>query len=190
MIIRYYCSKGRRMALLFWCQRRKNLKIGCAFNLVKFRKWITVKENSGKRKNMKSQLRYPALPGLICNLLNILFFGISFQKCFLQLLGFQASQAQGVGGRGQTCTKTFLGQVEMCVENFIKIGEGVWISNSPPNTNRQTDKPTNHFFQYFNVKWSFRDNFKKFTGGIGSMKHCAPVCQLKSSAEFWKCDLS
>jgi len=31
-----------------------------------------------------------------------------------------------------------LGQEGMCVENFIKIGAGVWISISPPNTNRQT----------------------------------------------------
>jgi len=26
----------------------------------------------------------------------------------------------------QTCTKTFLGQVGICVQNFIKIGAGVW----------------------------------------------------------------
>jgi len=29
------------------------------------------------------------------------------------------------------------------VENFIKIGVGVWISFSPPHTNRQTDRQTN-----------------------------------------------
>jgi len=28
----------------------------------------------------------------------------------------------------QACTKTFLGQVWMCVQNFIKIGAGVLIS--------------------------------------------------------------
>jgi len=31
----------------------------------------------------------------------------------------------------------------MCVENFIKTGAGVWISISPPHTNRQTDRQTN-----------------------------------------------
>jgi len=32
--------------------------------------------------------------------------------------------------------------VGMCVQNFIKIGAGVWISISPPHTNRRTDKQT------------------------------------------------
>jgi len=41
-----------------------------------------------------NQLRYPALPRLICNLLNIFCFSNSFQKCVLQLLGLQAPQAQ------------------------------------------------------------------------------------------------
>jgi len=31
----------------------------------------------------------------------------------------------GGEGGGQTCTKTFLGQVGMCVQNFIKIGARV-----------------------------------------------------------------
>jgi len=35
------------------------------------------------------------------------------QKCFLQLMGFQAPRLKGVGGGGQTCAKTFLGLVEM-----------------------------------------------------------------------------
>jgi len=48
----------------------------------------------------------------------------------------------GGGGGDQTCAKNFLGQVEMFVRNFIKIGAGVWISISPPHTNRQTDKQT------------------------------------------------
>jgi len=43
------------------------------------------------------------------------------------------------GGGGQTCTKSLLGQVGMCVENFIKIGAGGWISISPPiPTDKQT----------------------------------------------------
>jgi len=50
-----------------------------------------------------------------------------FQKCFLQ-------------GGGQTCAKTFLGLVEMSLQNFIRIGAWVWISISPPHTNRQTGK--------------------------------------------------
>jgi len=51
-------------------------------------------------------------------------------------------QAQGGGGMGQTCSKTLLGQVRMSAQNFIKISAGVWISISPPHTNRQTDKQT------------------------------------------------
>jgi len=51
-------------------------------------------------------------------------------------LSFQAPQAQGDTGQGQNFTKTFLGQVRMYVENFNKIGSGVWISISPPHTNR------------------------------------------------------
>jgi len=49
---------------------------------------------------------------------------------------------QGGGGGGQTWTKIFLGQVGMCVQNFIKLGAGVWISISPPHTNRQTNRHT------------------------------------------------
>jgi len=53
---------------------------------------------------------------LICNPLNIFV---------LQVLEFQAPPGPGVGGgRGKTCTKTFLGQVGMCVENIIKIVQG------------------------------------------------------------------
>jgi len=49
-------------------------------------------------------------------------------------------QAHGEGGGGQTCTKAFLGQVGMCMQNFILIGAGVWISISPLHTNIQTNK--------------------------------------------------
>jgi len=38
----------------------------------------------------------------------------------------------------------------MCVQNFITISAGVWISISPPPTNRQTDKHLYvHFYIYF-----------------------------------------
>jgi len=53
--------------------------------------------------------------------------------------GFRVSGPPGPGvgeGVGQTCIKTFLGQVGMCMQNFIKISAGVWISISPPHTNR------------------------------------------------------
>jgi len=72
------------------------------------------------------------MPGLICNLLSILKMCPS---------AFRVSSPPGPGwrGLGQTCTKTFLGQVGMCVQNFIKIGAGVWISISPPHTNTQTN---------------------------------------------------
>jgi len=39
-------------------------------------------------------------------------------------------QAQGEGGRDQTCTKTFLGQVGMSVQNFIMISAWVCISEA------------------------------------------------------------
>jgi len=39
-------------------------------------------------------------------------------------------------GVGQTCTKTFLEQVEMCMQNFIRIVAWVWIFISSPYTNR------------------------------------------------------
>jgi len=48
----------------------------------------------------------------------------------------------GGGGGSQTWTKTFLGQVGMCVQNFIMIRAVVWISISPPHTNKQTDRQT------------------------------------------------
>jgi len=84
------------------------------------------------------QLSYPALPRLICNLLSIL-------KMCPSAFGILSPQAQGGVGRGQT----FLGQVGMCVENFIQIGAGVWIFISPPHTNRQTHKYLYaHFYIY------------------------------------------
>jgi len=54
--------------------------------------------------------------------------------------GFRVSglPGPGMGGRGdQIWTKTFLGQDGMRVENFIKISAGVWISISPPQTDKQ-----------------------------------------------------
>jgi len=51
--------------------------------------------------------------------------------------GFRVSGPPGPGGAwggGQTCIQTFPGQVGMCMQNFIKIGAGVWISISPPRT--------------------------------------------------------
>jgi len=46
------------------------------------------------------ELRYPALPGLICSLLSIFV---------LQVLEFQAPQAQGwKGGQGKPASKPFL----------------------------------------------------------------------------------
>jgi len=56
------------------------------------------------------------MPELICNLRNIFV---------LQVLEFQAPRPMGEKGGGQTCIKTFLGHVGMCVQNFIKIGAGV-----------------------------------------------------------------
>jgi len=52
--------------------------------------------------------------------------------------GFRVSGPPGQGG--QTCIKTFLRQVGMCMQNFIKIGAVVWISIRPPHTNRWTNK--------------------------------------------------
>jgi len=54
-------------------------------------------------------------------------------------------------GRGQTCTKTFLWQVGMCVQNFIKIRAGVWISVIPQHTNRKTNLFT-HVLTYYILK--------------------------------------
>jgi len=62
------------------------------------------------------------------------------------ILGPQA-RGDEVGG-GQTCTKTFLGQVGICVQNFIMIDAGIWISMSPPHTNRQTNK---HLYTHFYI---------------------------------------
>jgi len=56
-----------------------------------------------------------------------------------QLLEFEAPRPICGRGGGQTCTKTYLGQVGMCVQNFIKIGSGIWIFINPPLTNRQID---------------------------------------------------
>jgi len=81
-------------------------------------------------------LRYPALQGLICYLLNIFCFvkNVSFN-----LKGFKPPGPGWWRGRDHIETKTFLGQVGMCVQNFIKISAEVLISISPPHTNRQTN---------------------------------------------------
>jgi len=44
------------------------------------------------------------------------------QTVFKTVLG--PPKAQGGGAEGQTCTKTFLGQVGMWVQNFIRISAG------------------------------------------------------------------
>jgi len=56
---------------------------------------------------------------------------------------------RGAGGVGQICTKTFLGQVGICVQNFIMIGAGFGFQTSPPHTNRQTNKQTNIYLPIF-----------------------------------------
>jgi len=67
---------------------------------------------------------------LYCNLLNIFCFINIFQKCFLQLLGY--TQPQG----SQNCSNTVIGQVGLCMQNFIKSRVRLWISMNPPQTNR------------------------------------------------------
>jgi len=72
------------------------------------------------------------LPGLICNLL--------FCKKYICPSAYRVSSPLGPGrggGLGQTCTKTFLGQVGICVQNFIKIGAGVWISMNKKDARRK-----------------------------------------------------
>jgi len=59
---------------------------------------------------------------------------------FDQASAFRVSGPPGPGGRN--CTKTFLGQMGMRLQNFIKICARVWISISPPRTNRQRNKHT------------------------------------------------
>jgi len=83
-----------------------------------------------------------------------LLFCKQYSKICPSAFSILSPQAQGGGGEGQTCTKTLLGQVRMCVENFIKIGAGVWISISPPHTNRQTDKHLyTHFYIYRRIRY-------------------------------------
>jgi len=65
--------------------------------------------------------------------------------------GFRVSgpQVPGVGGgRGQTYTETFLRQVGIWVQNFIKIGARGWISICPSHTNRRTSK---HLYTHFYI---------------------------------------
>jgi len=66
-----------------------------------------------------------------------IFFYKEFSK--MSPSAFSILGPPGPEGRGQTWTKTFLGQVGMCVQNIIKISAGVWISVKPPHTNRPTN---------------------------------------------------
>jgi len=85
---------------------------------------------------------------------------------------FNPPGAGGVENKGYTGTKTFLEHVGMCEQNFIKISVGVWISITPPRTNRQTNKNYAHFciyrrlinyfkFQTFFTTKTFRCTAKK-----------------------------
>jgi len=70
---------------------------------------------------------------------HLLFFK-QFSKMYPS--AFTVSGPDGRGGGGQTFTKTFLGQLWMCIQNFTKIRARVWISINPPHINRQTNKQT------------------------------------------------
>jgi len=76
-------------------------------------------------------LRYPALPRLICNLLSILKMCPS---------AFRVSSPLGPGeqGRGSNLHQNLPWTGGL--QNFIKIAAGVWISITPPHTNRRTNK--------------------------------------------------
>jgi len=86
------------------------------------------------------------------------------------------------GGRGgQTCIKTFPGQVGMCVQNFIKIGAGVWISISPPRVSTdlrpaqsvRTCLGTQAYILYFDiVKQELSDQVR---WGIKRKKRCCVI---------------
>jgi len=91
-------------------------------------------------------LKYPALHALTCDLLNIFLF-LQFSKmCTSAFRVSDPPGPDGGGSRGQTCTKTFLRQVGMSVQNFIKNRAWVWISICPPHTHRQTNK---HLYAHF-----------------------------------------
>jgi len=68
-------------------------------------------------------------------------------------------QAQlGRGGGVEPAPKPSLDRWGMCVQNFIKIGAGVCISISPPNTNRLIDRQTNictSIYIYIYVLWPY-----------------------------------
>jgi len=107
--------------------------------------WLSVNLNCKKIESdfNNNYLRCLALPRLVCNLMNIFCFANSFQKSVFQ--GFRLPRPSGEwGGRGQNCTKTFLAKLQ----NFIKMRKGVWISISPPHTNRHTDKHLSAHFKY------------------------------------------
>jgi len=88
--------------------------------------------------------------GLICNLLNIICFVNSFQKCVLQLLGFQVPEAQTGGGGGgwdKTCTKTSLGHVGMCAQNCRGL------DFQQPSSYQQTNRQINiNLFTHFYIE--------------------------------------
>jgi len=70
--------------------------------------------------------RYLALHVLICSLLNIFWF---VNKQFSKMCPSARVSGPEVGrGHGQNCSKSFLGYVGMCEQNFIKFFAGVRIS--------------------------------------------------------------
>jgi len=68
----------------------KNFWIQASKSYVLIKRGLNISKEKFIRYLFLHQLRCQALPGLICNLLNI----FCLQKCVLQLLGFQASKAQ------------------------------------------------------------------------------------------------
>jgi len=81
----------------------------------------------GRLAEVPGAARVNLQPALFCK---------QFQKCVLQLIGFQAPRLKR-------------GQVGMCLQNFTRIGAWVWVSISPSHTNRQTNKLLYaHFYMY------------------------------------------
>jgi len=84
------------------------------------------------------------LPGLICNLLNIFCFSNSFQKCALQLLGFQAPQAQmGEGTGDKPAPKPYLDWWGCVYKILLRSVQGFGFPSALHiPTDRQTNKQT------------------------------------------------
>jgi len=110
----------------------------CVQNFIKIsaRVWISISPPHTNRQSNSGMsifiYRLAEVPGTAWTNLQPekhLLFCKQFQRCVLQLIGFQAPPRLK-GGGGQSCIKTFLGQVEMCLQNFIRIGAWVWISIS------------------------------------------------------------